>query len=71
METTVGELLDQLSGCPRDAVLHFEQRSFYRVKDRGRRPDGRRIIQIEFNETCDGDSERKSTGDRTSGPENA
>jgi hypothetical protein len=44
-EITVGGMIELLSGYPEDAVLHFEELDFYRLKIRGEK-----LLQVEFNE---------------------
>jgi len=42
---TSGELIEFLRHFPSDTKIHFEELSFYRLKQRGEK-----LVQIEFNE---------------------
>jgi len=53
MEITVGELIEQLKGKPKDAVLYFGGLDFFRLKDRNQ--DGS-MVQMEFEQTVYRDS---------------
>jgi hypothetical protein len=52
MPITVGELRKTLENYPDDAEIHFEELTFYRVKQRGEK-----LVQIEFNEAIVGGNE--------------
>ena len=56
MDITVRELIERLQHCNPEARIYFETLSFYRIK-----PRGENIVQIEFAEPVDTETETHVT----------